>query len=36
MMVDHPHPILVILQLHATFVRMANYLRGNTKPSQPV
>ena len=32
MMVNDPHPILMILQLHVTFVGMANYLHENAKP----
>ena len=35
MMVDDPHPILMVLQLHVPFVGMANYLHGNAKPSRP-
>ena len=35
MMVDDAHPILVVLQLHVPFVRMANYLRRYAKPSRP-
>ena len=35
MMVDDAHPILMVLQLHVPFVRMASYLRRYAKPSRP-
>ena len=35
MMVDDAHPILMVLQLHVPFVRMANYLRRYAEPSRP-
>ena len=34
-MIDDPHTILMILQLHISLVKMANHLRGNSKPGLP-